>query len=457
MLREKMRWLYYTELIVDELAQAQAEGKNVPPEEVEAILDIADEKEREERARQWMLKTENLPLPDALEQDEPNTWEGIQAQLDSRAKAEHPVDRQGFPARLRAAWAGRMSGCLLGIPVEGWTREKIAALMEATGQDPRRTYFTSHLAPALREAFDIRDQDSHTPYDRQVYCWVNNMDAFPVDDDTNYSVAALRVLERYGRGFTADNIAENLLYAVPSLHACTAERLAYRNLLNCVPPPDCAWVLNPYREWIGAQIRADFFGYISPGRPNEAARMAFQDGSVTHVRNGIYAEMYVAALVSLAPCGLDGIAMIETAKTQIPPRSRLALALDALLSDLKAGAGYEALLDRLHARYQESQWFWWGHAIPNALLVSALLACFDSDHAQAIGHAVMAGFDTDCNAATVGSIVGFKTGRVEDHWLSHFPAVLRTSVHGYERLTLEELTGKTLTLTEFPMAILKKG
>lgn len=452
MLRDKMRWLYYSELIVDELAQAGTEGKSVNPAEVNAILSIQEEPLREEKARQWMLFAEGLPLPAALEKAEPTTWEDIQKTLPDAAKAEYPAEKDGFKDKLRAAWAGRLSGCLLGIPVEGWTREKIAAFMEATGQDPRKSYFTSILPAGLRERFDIHDQDQNTPYDRQMFCWINNMTAFPVDDDTNYSVAALRVLERYGRDFTADHIAESLLYGVPFLHACTAERLAYRNILNRVLPPDCAWVLNPYREWIGAQIRADFFGYINPGRPRAAARMAYTDASVTHVRNGVYAEMYVAALLSLAPCRLSGPQMMEAAKAQIPPKSRLCLALDELLADLRSGMPYEGLLQKLHARYHESQWFWWGHAIPNALLVSAILGCFENDHAQAIGHAVMAGFDTDCNAATVGSIIGLKTGHVEPHWLSNFPAVLRTSVHGYECLTLEELTGKTLALTEFPKA-----
>ncbi len=450
MLRDKMRWLFFTELLPDELAQASDEGKAVSGEEVREILELKDVRERESRAKEWMLAAERMPLALEKRLAEPETYGDIQRTLDGSAGREYLVSAEKLPERLRAAWAGRMSGCLLGIPVEGWTSGKIADFVRETAQDPRENYLSSKIGDELRKKYGVEDRDLNTPYDRQVYCWIDNVDAFPVDDDTNYTVAALRVVERCGRSFTADNVAENLLYGVPALHACTAERMAYRNLLNCVGLPDCAWYLNPYREWIGAQIRADFFGYINPGRPREAARMAYEDASVTHVRNGVYAEMYVAALVSLAPCGLEGIEMVEAAKRQIPPGSALAKALDGLMGEIRAGASYDEVIRRLHARYDESQWFWWGHAIPNALIVSAVVAYFGGDHSRAIGEAVLAGFDTDCNAATVGSIAGFKAGHVDARWLSRFAPVLRTSVHGYERLTLEELTERTLRLAQLP-------
>ncbi len=32
-------------------------------------------------------------------------------------------------------------------------------------------------------------------------------------------------------------------------------------------PPETALIRNPYREWIGAQIRADLWGWVSPAQP----------------------------------------------------------------------------------------------------------------------------------------------------------------------------------------------
>ena len=65
---------------------------------------------------------------------------------------------------------------------------------------------------------------------------------------------------------------------------------------------------NPYREWIGAQIRADICGYV-PRPPGAAAKLAFRDASLSHTANGIYGAMWSAALVAAAFAGTARQAM----------------------------------------------------------------------------------------------------------------------------------------------------
>ena len=96
------------------------------------------------------------------------------------------------------------------------------------------------------------------------------------------------LIRKYGRDFTPYDVSRMWLDSQPKNAYCTAERVAFINFVKGFTPPASAVHKNPYREWIGAQIRADYFGYINPGRPEAAAEMAWRDACVSHVKNGIY-------------------------------------------------------------------------------------------------------------------------------------------------------------------------
>lgn len=195
-----------------------------------------------------------------------------------RKKAEADYDK------IYGAWLGRCAGCLLGQPVEGWRRARINGLLKETGNLPLQNYISSDIGPILREKYNVRD-DGHA-YGAEKTGWINNVSYMPEDDDTNYTLIALKLVEQYGRDFTPDDAAENWLMNLPLLHLCTAERVAYINLAQSIFPPESAAYRNPYREWIGAQIRGDLFGYICPGDTETAAEMAWRDASISHVKNG---------------------------------------------------------------------------------------------------------------------------------------------------------------------------
>ena len=90
----------------------------------------------------------------------------------------------------------------------------------------------------------------------------------------------------------------------------------------------------------------------------------------------------------------------------------------------------------------------WCHTIPNAMIVTAALLGGDGDFGKSICLAVQAAFDTDCNGATVGSILGMFVGAkgIEGRWTAPFRDGLVTAIDGFPLVTPDQLAARTLAL-----------
>lgn len=350
------------------------------------------------------------------------------------------VKQEELPDRIRGAWQGRIAGCLLGKPVEGFYRDRLVALLRGTGNYPLERYMArGDMTDELIKRLSIDPNG----------CWADTLDGrSPADDDTNYTVLALKLVETYGRHFRPNDVLEGWLRWLPMLSACTAERVAYRNAAAGMTAPETARHDNPYREWIGAQIRGDFFGYLNPGKPEEAASMAWRDASISHVKNGIYGEMYAAALIAAAAVCTDMEAVVQAGLGQIPVRCRLRQGIERVCGWYKEGLNAEAILDRIHHLYDERQMHHWCHTIPNAMIVTTALLGGGGDFGKSICLAVQAAFDTDCTGATVGSILGMFRGAqgIEARWTAPFRDGLNTAIEGFPLVTPEQLTARTLAI-----------
>ena len=240
---------------------------------------------------------------------------------------------------------------------------------------------------------------------------------------------------------------------LPAGRTFTAERLAYRNLLDGIEPPHTARYRNPFREWIGAQIRADIFGWTHPGDPAAAAAAAWRDATLSHTANGVYAAMFTAAALAAAgAAGADVHGALRAGLAVIPARSRLARAVRhgiAAAHDEPTGtpAGFAAVVDRLHTAYGHHHWV---HAVPNAALLAAALTHADGDFTGSICRAVSGGWDTDSNGATAGSLAGLLAGSPEAlpaRWTAPLRNRLATSVGGLDGIGFDALAARTAALT----------
>ncbi|MFJ3707637.1 ADP-ribosylglycohydrolase family protein [Streptomyces sp. NBC_01387] len=384
-----------------------------------------------------------LDAPSAA--DEPTDLEAIRALCsDWPAPPVTSPDRDALRSRLEASWLGRAAGCVLGKPVEKLPLDGIRALARSTGNWPLDTWFTEvGLDPETAAAHPWNRRSRPTSL-------AENIDGAPEDDDLNYPLLGLLLLDRYGPGFSTADVAQLWLDELPAGRTFTAERVAYRNLLSGIEPPHTAVYRNPFREWIGAQIRADIFGWTHPGDPAGAAAAAWRDAVLTHTANGVYGEMFAAAVIASATGGdRDVHSCLRAGLAVVPPRSRYAAAVRfgierATAEPLGTAEGFETVVDELHAAYGDHHWV---HVLPNAALLAAALTHADGDFTGSVCRAVSGGWDTDSNGATAGSVAGLLAGgprALPARWTAPLKNRLATTVGGLDGIGFDELAERTL-------------
>lgn len=422
-----------TNLLADEIAQRRESGYDVDdvvraanttdPEDRAAVLALVDGMRGSTRLPGW-------------EYEEPGSLEDIRAAVASSPAVA--VDMNGYSDKVHAAWLGRIAGCNLGKPVEQgghWTVERIRDYLTLADAYPLTDYFP--LLEPMPEGFAFEDNWPETTRGR--------VNGSARDDDIDYTILALHLLETHGPALRPEHVGEAWTTLFPLLQTYTAERAAYVNLVNGLRVPQVARFRNPYREWIGAQIRGDVFGYVNPGDPWAAAALAYRDATLSHTGNGVYGEMWAAALVASAFTASDAAEAVDASLTVVPPRSRLYEALSHVVRLRSEGTTWEAALSEIRSAYGHYSWI---HTINNAAVVTAALLWSGDDYTTAVGKVVMSGWDTDSNGATVGSVAGILTGTaaLPPHLTEPLHDRTRSALFGFDDSAISDLAGRTVRL-----------
>ncbi|WFB06798.1 ADP-ribosylglycohydrolase family protein [Streptomyces sp. LX-29] len=355
------------------------------------------------------------------------------------------ASQEALADRVLGGWLGRIAGNMLGKPVEDgsyWTRERIDRYLRATGALPLTDYLPAPDA-VLRAEVVPRAEFALRP--EWPECTRGRIDGSCRDDDVDYSILGLRLLERYGPDFTTEQVGTAWLESLPYLQTFTAERAAYRNLADGLRPPLTATVDNPYQEWIGALIRADVHGWVSPGDPRRAAALARRDAVLSHTGNGVYGAMWAAALVAAAFTADGPREAVETALGVIPPGCRLARAVRHTAALHEAGVGWAEALAEVD---RETGRLHWIHVVPNAAVLTAGLLYGAGDFNATLALTVRGGLDTDSNGATAGSVAGVLCGAaaIPPQWTEPLHDRVRSAVFGFDNAAISDLARRTTAL-----------
>jgi ADP-ribosylglycohydrolase len=345
------------------------------------------------------------------------------------------------PVRIRQAWAGRISGCQLGKAVEG--------LSILRGHDELTRYLQSAGALPLRDYIPLVEGTLVAATGR-TSCRGTFSRSEP-DDDVNYTVLALMLLERHGLALSTEDVARAWLNLLPAGAVFTAERAAYRVLLErshayfALGMPagfdlaECG--RNEYTDWIGAQIRADLYGWVCPGDPALAADLARRDACLSHSGDGVDGAAFVAALGAAIPATgslRDAMDLACEAASPGPAASEA-------ISIARSLAGNAHAMSRIRARYADLSPF---HMLNNLALVVWALLSYEDDYSAAIGEVVAAGWDTDCNGATVGGLWGLTGRPIPEHWTNPWNGRVAVTLAGIAELSLDALVARTVAVAE---------
>jgi len=427
-------------LVRDEIKQKEEEGCDVS--EVKSVLARIESSRDSSSLKTIMEKLSKIKPKPNFPYWEPSDLTEIR---DERPEGPREIatalSEEELLNKIHGGWLGRCAGCLLGKPVEGLNKEQIEKWLKIAEAYPLDDYFPSLRDLPREEADWLRSRIS------QLEVLRGHINRMVRDDDIDYTIINLHLLETYGFKFTTEDVGNTWLSNLPFLKVYTAERVAYRNLVNGLTPPETATYMNPYREWIGAQIRADMWGYVAPGMLEYGAELAYRDARLSHVKNGIYGEMFVSAMISAAFTTSSVEEIINIGLSEIPAKSRLSEAVKDVIDWRKKYSDWRESWRRINEKYGNYHHV---HTINNAALVLLGLLYGEGDFERSITISVMGGWDTDCNGATVGSILGVMLGadRLPKKWITPLNDRIESFVIGYNNSRISDLSKRTFNLAK---------
>lgn len=278
-----------------------------------------------------------------------------------------------------------------------------------------------------------RIRDTYGDIDHYVKEYKN----FAADDDCNGPVYFLRALydDAKDRPLEPQDVARAWRnYAREGVgmfwwggYGRSTEHTAYLNLKAGIPAPQSGSIQQNgeiIAEQIGGQIFIDTWGLVNPCNPKRAADYGQAAASVSHDGNGMWGARFFCAAISKAFETRDIMEIIQAGLGEIP-----------------ADCTYHKVADAVLAFHREHPENWrncyqlllrdWGydkfggvcHMIPNAGVCILAMIYGGGDFARTVEIATMCGWDTDCNAGNVGTVLGVACG------LEELPAKYRAPIN----------------------------
>ena len=244
-------------------------------------------------------------------------------------------------------------------------------------------------------------------------------------DDTEYALLTAKALLTYRERFSAETVADLWYAEVVTQRGGFAgggfsEMATIRNLERGHRPPRSGQHAHGWSD--GLAMRVAPIGIVATGDPQEAARLAEQDGLVSHSHEGIYAGQAVAAAVAVAMDGADADQAYAAALAAVPEDSWTARDLRRGHEIVRTSPDWSTAARTAVAELGVHRYYWADLAPEAVALAFVAVLAGAGDFRETVLNAVNLGRDADTIAAMAGGIAGAMSGidEVPAEWL---PAV----------------------------------
>jgi len=229
--------------------------------------------------------------------------------------------------------------------------------------------------------------------------------------------------------------------------ACDEYGVAVRNLRQGIRPPYSGAFDNWYTCGMGAAIRSEIWACLAPGNPSLAAAYAIEDACVDHAGDGIWAEVFLAAMESAAFVESDIHRLIDAGLKHLPQNSQLFHAIEDTRRWYRRHHDWLVVRRLILEHYPHENFT--DVTVNLCFIVLGILAG-DGDFDRTICTAVNCGKDTDCTGATVAALMGIRNpSSIAERWLAPIGRSLQLSreIHDLDApATLDELTDLVVEL-----------
>jgi ADP-ribosylglycohydrolase len=262
----------------------------------------------------------------------------------------------------------------------------------------RKRVFGCWLGKAIGGTLGMPHEGKDGPLDLKFYDPIPK-GAIP-NDDVDLQVLWAELIDRHGPFLSRIDLARG--WIEHSDFPWDEYGSSSANFARGIFPPASGHHLNFCGDCMGSPIRSEIWAVLAPGDPELACKLAYEDAVLDHDGEGIWGELFMAAVESAAFVIHDRDKLLEIGLSVIPKDCKIARAIRSTIDWYRQTNDWRKTREKILAEF--------GHvnftdAAQNlAYITLGWLA--GKDFGQAICIAVNCGKDADCTGASLGALLG---------------------------------------------------